>query len=314
MRKLAGEILLFLMPLIILISGLEIAVRSMPNQYKYKKSYVQEHSNDIEILVLGQSQTQSGLIPENFDLKCFSFAIDAQSLRYDLEIFKKFSGNLTNLRYIILPVNFYTFYFETTKSAQTRAWARNYPIYLGIKTDEVPFYKRFEFTSPVFKGKLWSLYRSVVHKASIFNCHPMGNNTIDTLGISNHEIWERNLKRDGDWQVACLHNGKEVKDANLARLSTLIDACRGRGIRVILTTPPVSESFRNLYDKKMLSDLNETCRYGKRLDSLNSHVRYLNYYESDIFCDSDYMDPTHLNLSGATKFTDLINNVILEWE
>ena len=314
MKKLAGEILLLLVPLMILISSLEIAVRSMPNQYKYKMAYVQESNNAIEILVLGQSQTQSGLIPENFDLNCFSFAIDAQSLRYDLAIFNKFSGGLTNLSYIILPMNFYTFYFETAKSSQTRAWARNYPIYMGIKTDEVPFYKRFEFTSPFFKGKLRSLYRSVVHKDSLYNCHPMGNNTIDTLGISNREIWQRNLKRDGDWQIASLHNGQEIKDANIARLSTLIDSCNKKGIKVILVTPPVSESFRNLYDNKMLSYLNETCRYGNRLDSLNTHVRYLNYYKSAIFCDSDYMDPTHLNLTGAIKFTELVNSVISEWE
>lgn len=314
MKKLSGEILLFLTPLIILISGLEITVRSMPNQYKYKKSYVQRNGNDIEILVLGQSQTQSGLIPENFDLNCFSFAIDAQSLRYDLAIFNKFSGDLTNLSYIILPMNFYTFYFETAKSSQTKAWARNYPLYLGIKTDEVPFYERFEFTSPVFKGKLRALYRSVIHKEGLYNCHPMGNNTIDTLGVSNREIWERNLKRDGAWHIASLHNGQEVKDANIARLSLLIESCNKKGIRVILVTPPVSESFRNLYDNKMLSYLNETCSYGNRLDSLNTHVRYLDYYKSDIFCDSDYMDPTHLNLTGAIKFTELINSVISEWE
>ncbi len=314
MRKLTGEILLFLTPVLILISSLEIIVRSMPNQYKYKKAYVHENGSNIEILVLGQSQTQSGLIPENFDLNCFSFAIDAQSLRYDLEIFNKFSPDLRNLKYIILPVNYYTFYFETTLSAQTRAWARNYPIYLGIKTNEVPFYKRFEFTSPVFKGKLRSLYQSWVHKYTLYNCHLMGNNTLDTLGISNREIWERNLKRDGEWQMACLGNGQKVKDANMARLLTLIDTCEKNNIRLILTTPPVSDSFRDLYGKKLLSFLDETFLLGQRLDSINTHVRYLNYYNSELFCDADYMDPTHLNLSGAIKFTELINSVIAEWK
>jgi hypothetical protein len=314
MKKLTVEIILFLLPLIILISILEIAVRSMPNQYKYKKNYVQRNNTEIEILVLGQSQTQAGLIPENFGLNCFSFAIDAQSLRYDLEIFNKFSGDMTNLRYIILPFNFYTFYFETTFLSYTRPWARNYPLYLRINSNEVPLYNRFEFSSPAVKGKLLSLYRFLIHGDSLCICHPLGNNTTDTLGISNQEVWQNNLWRDGEWQIASLHERQEVKDANMARLSALIDSCKKRNIKVILVTPPVARSFRDLYDKKLISDLDETNQYANKLGSDKMHVHYLNYYDSDVFCDSDYLDPTHLNLTGAIKFTELINNYILSIE
>jgi hypothetical protein len=275
MKTYLVKITLFVIPVFLLITFIEISIRCLPNSYKYKDKYVIQNKSKIEVLILGHSQMQAGIIPENIDLNCFSFAIDGQSLRYDLEIFEKYKESLVKLKYIILSISNFSLYFEMSGAGVTSNRTINYPLYLKIKTDEIPFFKQFEILSPEFNHKMKALLNKTFFRDSIITCLPLGNSTNDINGVLNKEVWEENAKSEGNWQHDCIKEGKLIKKQNEIRLKKLIEECKIRRIKVILTTPPVSEIYHDTNDRNIQSELSDTFTFCTSLSKSNSNVFYL---------------------------------------
>lgn len=81
----------------------EVVVRSAPNDYKYKWSYLEEHASDIEVLVLGNSNTAHGidcwLLPNSFNM-----AMGGQGIMMDGFILSRFIGKMPKLKLVIIPM------------------------------------------------------------------------------------------------------------------------------------------------------------------------------------------------------------------
>ena len=100
----------FLIPFIIIIIFLEISLENIPNEYKYKSQFLNNHSNSIKILILGSSHSFYGINPEHFPTNTFNASHNGQTLDYDYKIFKKYQKKLNNLKIIILPISYFSLY------------------------------------------------------------------------------------------------------------------------------------------------------------------------------------------------------------
>jgi hypothetical protein len=310
MKNFLYKTFLFFVPVVLSIIVMELVIRSYPNVYKYKQSYLTSHKDEIEVLILGHSQLQSGIIPENFNLNCFSFAIDGQSLRYDLEIYEKFGDQLPNLKYVVLAIANFSLYFDMSRENVTSNRTVNYPIYLGLKSDEIPFYKKFECSSPGFQDKLKFILLKSYTSETRMTCLPLGNSTDTSRGVLEHNSWISKAAAECTWQLNCITSGDKIKLQNKERLLKLIEKCKSKGIKVILTTPPVATIYHTSIDAKIKTQLVETFNFCNDLSNNFKNVFYINLYNSPEFSDVDYSNPTHLNKDGALKFTKLVNDLI----
>ena len=66
MRKFCLRTVCFLIPVALLLMGLEVYVRSLPNSYKQKYQWMEQHADEVEVLLLGNSHGLFGLRPEVF--------------------------------------------------------------------------------------------------------------------------------------------------------------------------------------------------------------------------------------------------------
>ena len=69
---------------------LEVLIQNIPNEYSYKKSYLDSNSNEIEVLFLGSSHVYYGVNPEYISANSFNASHIAQTLDYDYAILKKY--------------------------------------------------------------------------------------------------------------------------------------------------------------------------------------------------------------------------------
>ena len=77
--------------MIVILVSLELLFRGIPNEYTFKKDYLDLHSNEIETLILGNSHNYYGLNPAYFnDYNTFNAAFTVQRTYFDLEILKKY--------------------------------------------------------------------------------------------------------------------------------------------------------------------------------------------------------------------------------
>ena len=68
---------------------LELLIRNIPNDYKLKKSYLDENSNKIENIFLGSSHTYYGIRPEIIIGNSFNASHISQGIYCDYRILKK---------------------------------------------------------------------------------------------------------------------------------------------------------------------------------------------------------------------------------
>ncbi|OCB78491.1 hypothetical protein [Flavobacterium crassostreae] len=129
MSKFIKLFALFLIPILVVMTSFELLLRNIPNDYSYKKKYLDAKSDGIEVLFLGSSHIYFGINPEYITKKSFNVAHSSQSLNFDLEIIKKYKNRWKNLKYIIVPIDYFSMY--TTLEDAIEKWrVKNYSIYL----------------------------------------------------------------------------------------------------------------------------------------------------------------------------------------
>jgi hypothetical protein len=128
---------------------LEIGLRKIPNVYNNKKDYILNNGKSIEALILGSSHAFYGINPiEIKHYKAYNFAFPSQTIFLDKEILKKYSGQLTNLKVIVIPISYFSLFSSMDKGLEN--WRlKNYNLYLDIQTP-----KKIEYNFEIFNGKL----------------------------------------------------------------------------------------------------------------------------------------------------------------
>ncbi|AFC23134.1 hypothetical protein SGRA_0395 [Saprospira grandis str. Lewin] len=89
MNRFLLKLIIFITPILLLMVGLEIALRSLPNDYKTKWKGLEEKEETLENLVLGSSHAFNGIRPALLGDNSYSMAYYSQNLYYDCMIFEK---------------------------------------------------------------------------------------------------------------------------------------------------------------------------------------------------------------------------------
>ena len=132
MNKFIQKSLLFCAPVLIFMLIMELLLRNIPNDYSYKKNYLDQHSNEIETLFLGSSHAYYAINPEFIHSTSFNAAYFSQSLDYDIEILKKYYKQSIKLKYIVVPIDYLSLYNRLETGVES--WRiKNYIIYYYFK-------------------------------------------------------------------------------------------------------------------------------------------------------------------------------------
>ena len=102
----------------------EFIARSVPNPYKYKEEWMQQHHNEVETLVLGGSHTFYGIKPDLFEGISFNLANVTQLLQYDLYLLNRYE--CPKLKTVIIPISYSTLFCGELENG--KEWYRGYLI------------------------------------------------------------------------------------------------------------------------------------------------------------------------------------------
>src|SRR5690606_26316264 len=133
MKQFCIKIIIFLLPVMAIAVFMEISLRNIPNDYRYKREYLVLHSHQIETLILGSSHTFYGLNPDYFSSNTFNASHISQSIDLDYEILKKYQNSFQNLKTVILPISYFTF-FENLSNTDEAWRIKNYTIYYRLNS------------------------------------------------------------------------------------------------------------------------------------------------------------------------------------
>lgn len=309
MRVLLTKCLLFLAPIGLTLGLSELLLRCIPTSYTIKNAQLAADAGKIELLILGNSHATYGLDPQRLSVDAFNAASVNQSLYFDKRITLKYLHALTNLKYVLISVDFHSLYFSD--EGLRNIWSY-YGYGINYK-DELPATTRYcylygykgplalEFMERRFEKK-YDRIRAVDVDYDLDLDHPYIKGYVGKLGspyLDNFHNRER-----AAFFNDIVRSSKE-KENILADLEGFIDTLKRRNITPILITLPCFGPFEELLDRKVIAqnqaDIRSICD--------KWHLSYWDY--SSMRLDSNcFYNGDHLNEKGAVVVTQEVNRKI----
>lgn len=310
MRKFIIKTTFFLLPIIVVALSAEILLRNIPNDYSYKKEYLDKHSNEIETLILGSSHSFYGFNPDFFNSKAFNASHISQSLNYDYGILKKYEDNLDNLQTVILPISYHTLYGKLENGSES--WRiKNYVIYYRMNVaNSLADYSEVLSNKP--KVNLKRLYSYYILRKPNLTCTKLG------WGTSYKSENAKDLVKTGSTAAKRhtrenIHSKKyqDIFNDNKLLLASIIDWCQKQNIRVLILTTPTFYTYRENIN---IEQYNITIEIANKIASQYDNCIYVNLFDDTNFVAKDFYDADHLSEIGAEKLSKLIDKKINEWK
>ena len=303
MKKFIKFLIFFLLPILTGMISFELLLRNIPNDYSFKKNYLNTKSNSIEVLFLGSSHIYYGINPEYISRNSFNGSHISQSLNFDLAILEKYNESWKNLRYIIIPIDYFSMY--STLEGGIENWrVKNYRIYYDI-----PKYGNYWSDFEILNGKLPSNISRV--KSYLFNgksdvtCNKFG------FGTNFNSKGSKDLIETGKTaskrHTVELENNQTTFSKNIQTINYMIEFANSHKLKIIFITCPAYSSYReNLNPIQLDNSVNVI----KQLSAHNTNTSYHNLLTDNTFVADDYYDADQLNENGAKKLTLKIDSII----
>ncbi len=293
MRRFLKNFCFFIIPVLLVSGSVEVLVRNIPNDYLYKREYLDENASTIEVLFLGSSHAYRDINPAYIDAKSFNAAYVSQSLYYDYKILEKYKNNWSHLKYVVIPVSYFSLFYDLGDSPES--WRiKNYSIYYSMRTTyHIADYS--ELLSNRLDVNLGRIFAYYVERQTNITSSELG------WGAKSRSDAEVDLVEKGK-TAAQRHTAADSLffDENVNNLMSIISFADEHNAQVVFYTPPAFKTYIENLDERQLS---RTIQTMTELDNLYSNVVYVNFLTSNLFDQGDFYDADHLNEIGTRKFT-----------
>lgn len=303
LKKFTFNVFLFVFPIIFMGIGFEYLLRKVPNNYSYKKNYLDRYSNQIEVLFLGNSHIFNGINPELLKYNSFNAANVSQSLNLDLALLEKYDEKWNKLKLIVVPVDYFSIYSSLEYGAEK--WRiKNYNIYykLGITSD---FKDYVECIHGKTSSNVERLTNYFLYKKTNRTCNKLG------FGLGNLSKFNKDLIKTGNESVrkhTVINVDSNIIFKNIRCLSSLQSFSKKHGVKILFVTCPAYKTYTS---KLNAFQLNHTVSIITNIVRNNHDMLYLNLLNDTIMYNKkDFFDADHLNEFGAEKFTKQLDEVI----
>jgi hypothetical protein len=305
MKKFIVKLVIFLIPLILLFSFIEINLSRIPNSYSKKKKYLEKNIESIEVLALGSSQAFFGIDPACFSHRGINLADVSQTLFYDQKLTMRYANRMKNLKLVIIPVSYFSFYFRLHNT--TEGWRDFfYNYYWNIKDPELP----------VFDLGRYSLYFLYTPQES--NKYILKNFRIDLLpemhpdGYAGQDSSGHLAKISESLGRARIAYHTEIMNVHeepaiVDDMKKMIQYLKDKNITVVFITMPVFHTYSDHANKYILAS-NDSIT--DKLCSI-AQSKYFNYFTDPRFNIDDFSDNDHLSFAGAEKLSKIIDSEII---
>lgn len=302
-----------LLPMVVILSILffcgECYLRSLPNDFKSKAEYLNEHAKEIKILVSGSSCTAMGVKPACFEWQpSYSCAYANQSFYYSYLILDKYIDQMDSLRWVILDAT-YAGLWSTGKFAQT--YNKKYSIYYGFNNFK-GFKNRYELSA-----NSEDMYKRLTHesdRAAFTTCDQDGfqSRYFEALPYDDYKwkIYGKSHCQD-DHTLIDEENACQICDSNTVILKRMITLCEDHGVKVLFVSTPCHPYYYEYYNPIQKGIVDSTY---SALSKEYDNVKWMDFTTSNDYGNDMLSNVNHLNTKGAIKFTKMLNDSILLWE
>lgn len=299
MKTFLTKLMLFLLPLLLLATITEGAIRSIPNDYAFKAKALSERAETIEVLFFGSSHALYGIDPSVMSIEGFNCAHPSQSLDLDYRLYQRIAPQMTHLSTVVITVSSFSLFSNLSTGLEKWRLA-NYAMYYGL---EMPWNleNQTELFSNAFKTsalKLWRYYVQGQNPIRINDYGFQAKPASTTTDFAESAILAAQRHTYQDWSLLAPQT-QVLKD--------FVDAVVANGQRVILLIPPATAEY---VERSSAAQWTKTRTVLAELAASNPQVTVVDLLEDPRFVPDDFFDADHVNLQGAHKLSAVLDDLI----
>lgn len=276
----------------------ELLVRNIPSSYSVKNDYLEQHSADINTLILGPSHMYYGIRPELLGDSVFNLANISQTPDYDLALLKMWLGKMPNLRKIYLSTSYCTFREGNLEEIADNL-CNNYKVAMHL-----PLHSDFsKYNLVITDFNAWAgRLRSLVQHEDANLCDSLGFGLGFDLSTRSKAWEDKGLDRVQSLTLP----PDSVRCNEVMRIfSEILSMAQSRSIQCTFVMTPAWHTFRQAADSIQLREAIDLT--GQLATQFNAD--FINLYDSPLFVEEDFHDSDHLSDIGAAKFTALLKKM-----
>ena len=310
MKRFLKKILVFSVIVMAIFVAYELLLLLVPNEFSYKKGYIEKHKDELRILVLGNSHLADCVDCSLLGEGAFNAAQPGRSVYYDLQLLKEYIGQMPKLECVVMPYSYDYQYWGHLHEEKHEAKFNTYRCmnlkYMGYTYLDGEWWHWSEILNSNYDhcGRLFgSLYK------------PLSDLTMcDSLGIELDASYDT---RGDDWMLKQLPETTPLPDSTEQRLnyqdnvkiySEIVTLARDHHMRLIFLAMPIYKTARERVSQQRLDEMNEFVAMLKRI---NPDIEFYDFIDDPRFVEQDYYNSIHLNNTyGARKFTPLLKEII----
>lgn len=283
--------------------------------YEFYKTYYEfnDREKDYEGIITGISYHEVAIDTKKMDKNFYNFAISGEDLFFNYNKVKDLilNKNIKSLKYVILGLSYYSFQYDLSKTQSSFGKFRSniyFPFYNTMhnyseRIESIQFYEEFkknggEIFLDNYERIIYEMTRSNVE----CNWHKMINSTFNSEKLTkeeaDYEINEITNNGNKNYPMTVLENREIFKK--------YLDLLKANNIKPFIVICPVTNFYRKYFSKTIRKEF-----YGI-IENFKKEYKFevFDFYESKEFSDEDFYNPSHLNITGAEKFTKMINDLI----
>lgn len=292
-------------------SLLEFLLLNIDLTFSLKAKHFEKNADNIDVLILGSSHHDNGINPGDFEhFLCSNLAYSAQDLRIDSAIFNHLESRLQKVKYVLVELSYHSLEQRLDKNYSNN---NLYLIYYGINLFERPvrWLDRLIYPSnPDLYNKILNPFqdRPSVNEFGFQTKlkRDFNHNRFEMLGYNQDYLLQDTtnpfIQRHAYEDLAFYEQNKRT-------LFSLIDIVIQSGKIPVLISPPVYLTYRAAYipekQKRRMACVHE-------LQKKHPDLLFLEFDSDARFNRFDFRDEDHLNPIGAKKFSQIIEDTLLQ--
>ena len=191
----------------------EVLLHVFPHEKLYKSRWMDNNAEEVQVLVLGSSNTNRAIMPSELGLgKGFSCAGPSQDLHNDSWILHRYIERMDSLRYVVVDMNYLTPFLNIDYDDSYAVLRKRYRIYWGNRDYAVRWWEWPEVSR--FNWLAW--YKDFVAEKDPIYADGFMSRPSDKY---NEDDW-----RYYAWMTASDHT--MIDDSNASRMEDPAEAAR----------------------------------------------------------------------------------------
>ena len=247
-----------------------------------KKLGLEKNLENIKTLALMSSTTDYGFYSPLLK-NSYNLGLSSANLYTSYHLYNNYRNQLSNLQNVIIYCSVFSPGFSLIRSSE-RYRLVAYKYFFDVQ------YEKNQFIIPEYE-------KHIIKKCKRLSPREFDHNY---MGYDKKTLYNTNVKVQDRTRLHLRENKREPDQ--LKWLKNLGNLVKEDGRKLFIVFPPYRSDYKNLLPS-------DSILFEKILNLNLDGVEILNYYNSEIFIDSDFGDTDHLNEDGSIKLTNEIMKV-----